>query len=129
MANALKAEEGLVEALAPDTVRTWLDQVEGGDMTPASLPNLLVVSADLALAEQSALLRVVSSVQPWTFLPLVVVSRVDDPERCRAVYEYGVSGWVVLPEDPPALEAAAGAFARYWLRTTLLPQIEAHARM
>ncbi len=130
LADAIRNARGVVDHLPDSAVHAWLDRVGADHSTPVTvLPNLLVVEAELAWAEGGALLDLVAAHQPWSFLPLVVVSRHDDLERCAGTYARGASGWVVLPADEAAAREAAEGFARYWFTTTLLPAIDVRARL
>lgn len=131
VADAIRALRGVVDHLPDSAVHAWTERITSGESrNPVTvLPNLLVVEAGLAWADDGALLDLVAANQPWSFLPLVVVSRHEDEERCIGTYARGASGWVVLPEAPERAREVAEGFARYWFETTLLPLIDMHARL
>ncbi len=127
---AIRGVGGVVDHLSDAAVRSWLAALSGTEQKALTvLPNLLVADATLAWAGDAALLRAVATSQPWCFLPLVLVSRKDDDELCLGTYAHGAAGWVVLPEDEEELRVATAAFARYWFTTTMLPAIDAGARL
>ncbi len=128
LCEALRGEGAEVDRLGPPQVQSWLEQVNAGQ-TPSSLPSLLVASASLAWAEDGRLLRTLAERQPWRFLPLVVVADAEDPTLCDRSYDLGAAGWVVIPVDDVDAHEASQTFARYWLRTTLLPEIGPAARL
>lgn len=130
LADAIRAISRAVDRLPDAAVQAWLETLQSDQPAAVSaLPNLLVVGADLAWADNAALLDAVAASQPWSFLPLVVVSRREDDARCLGSYARGAAGWVVLPPDDEGAREAAVVFARYWFSTTLLPLIDAHARL
>ncbi|MCB9537857.1 MAG: hypothetical protein H6704_16515 [Myxococcales bacterium] len=126
--EALRGEGAEVDRLGPPQVQSWLEQVQAGQ-TPSTLPSLLVASAALAWQDDGLLLRTLAEHQPWRFLPLVVVANADDSARCDRSYDLGAAGWVVIPTDEGQAREAGQTFARYWLRTTLLPEIGPAARL
>ena len=128
LAEALLARGCKVERVGDESTRAWLNQVKA-DVQPSSLPSLLVVSDSLAWGDGGALLESLDQHQPWCFLPLVVVAREENPERCERSYALGAAGWVVLPRALGAARETAEVFARYWLSTNLLPEIGPHARL
>ncbi len=129
LAAAIQPVSRAVDHLPDTAVHAWLDGLRASESAAVSaLPNLLVVEAELAWADDADLLRTVANSQPWGFLPLVVVSRTEDDERCLESYTHGAAGWVVLPQDEARAREAAKVFARYWFHTTLLPLIDANAR-
>ncbi len=129
LASALAVGGASVERLEPDAAQRWVAAVAAGEAPPALLPNLLVAGVEFALDEDPSPLRTVKSSQPWGFLPFVVVAQGEDPVACGRAYDLGASSFVVLPEGREARGEVADAFARFWLETTRLPQIDAHARL
>lgn len=115
-----------VETINEQQAHDWLEQVQAS-RSNAPLPNLLVVSAELAWRDDAQVLRTLAESESWGALPLVVVARAEDPDLCRRTYDLGAAGWVVLPEDAERARWAARAFATYWARTTLLPTISPRA--
>mgnify|MGYP002629269291 CR=1 FL=1 len=128
LTSALREHGAEVERIPADGLHAWLGEVSS-ERAPNALPALLVVSAETAWADDGHFIRTVCSHQPWRFLPLVVVASEDDPVRCNQTYDLGAAGWVVLPPHASDLGELAATFARYWLRTTLLPDIGPHARL
>lgn len=116
---ALARHDCIVERIAPDAVDGWMSRVRAGDA--AVLPNLILLTDDIAFRDDGAPLEALAARPPWRLLPVVVVTTADDPARCRAAYAAGASSWVVVdPAD--ATDEIGEAFARYWLDTALLPE-------
>jgi hypothetical protein len=129
LAAALQAAGGRARLLSDAEAAAWMADVDGSTEPQQVLPSLIVVSARLALAEDAAFLERIGAHQPWSFLPLVVCSDADSDLGCDAAYRGGAASWVVIPSAEDAAEHAARIFARYWLDTTLLPDIAPQARL
>ena len=129
LAAALQAAGGRARLLSDAEAAAWMADVDGSTEPRQVLPSLIIVSARLALAEDAAFLAHIGGHQPWSFLPLVVCAGADSDVGCDAAYRGGAASWVVIPDQPDEAERAARIFARYWLDTTLLPDIAPQARL
>lgn len=117
LARALERHGGRVERIDAGEVSTVLEKVRAGALT--LLPNLIVLSREVAEPGGGAPLDTLATRAPWRLVPLIIVSGEDDPDACRRAYAAGASSWTVLPEDGG--DEVAEAFARYWLETAMLP--------
>lgn len=117
--EALAGHACVVERVGTRAVAPWMARVRAGDVV--TVPNLIVLTDEVAFGGETPPLEVLSARPPWRLLPVVVVCERDDAARCRAAYAGGAASWVVL-EDSESRAEIAEAFARYWLDTALLPE-------
>lgn len=122
VAAALRDANFRVESLPAERACVWCDEPDSAEHVVVP-PNLLVVEAGLAGADDARLLRVRVEREPWRYLPLVVVSARDDPGACARAYDLGAASWIVMPSDSAARARAADVFARYWTQANLLPDV------
>ncbi len=83
------------------------------------LPSLLIIDSELAWQAETQLLSFLKTTPPWSSLPVVLLTQREDPDACLRAYEQGAAAWACLES-----QAALDEFARYWLKTTLLPQLK-----
>lgn len=119
LGEALAGHACVVERVGSEAVASWMARVRAGDVV--TVPNLIVLTDEIAFGGEASPLEVLSARPPWRLLPVVVVGEQDDATRCRAAYAGGAASWVVLRDDEGRAEIA-DAFARYWLDTALLPE-------
>jgi hypothetical protein len=118
LADALGGQGCRVELIARDRAHGL---AETADAHNVALPNLIVVAADLAFAEDHRILGLLTGSTPWTWLPVVVAARADDEVRRAATYDAGAAAWIVVPPEPDARREVADVFARYWARACIVP--------
>lgn len=104
----------------PEKITAWLQSVQQGGAVH-SRPRLVIVSAQLAEPSDGDALAALGAVQPWRFLPRVVISEQHDVTSCNRAYQDGAASWVVFPSDAQAAFPYAEAFATYWIDSVLLP--------
>lgn len=119
LADALGGQGCGVELIARDRAHGLAETADAANNV--ALPNLIVVAADLAFAEDKRILQLLTESTPWTWLPVVVAARADDEARRGAIYDAGAAAWIVVPPESDARREVADVFARYWARACIVP--------
>lgn len=129
-ADARILKEAMREADIPNPVHVVQDGsdalefiLQRGQYADAPRPRLVLLDLSLLMVDGIEVLRELDERQPFRGVPLLVLSRSEDPEDVRNAYEHGATAYLTKPDEFSALVDLVDTIDDFWLSQTVSPAI------